>query len=174
MRYFIMAKNQKATEAHDEQAPAETFDDIGGVSKNVETKEVDLFESYPSFVPDKNWKIGRTLAGVYVSSKKVFSDKLTAGRIDKETGKMCRMLHALEDANGNRFALWGTGTLDLMFSRAVPGQYLEITLTGKADKPLKPGQSAPYLFTVKSDRDFVDADEAKAAKEVVKEVVKEG
>lgn len=141
---------------------ADTFDNIGGATSVAGVKEVDMFAELPSFVADKNWKVGRTLAGKFVSSKKIFSDKFTAGRVDAETGKVCRMRHILEDAKGNRFVIWGLGSLDVIFKRLRPQQYVELTLTGRAEKALKAGQTPPYTFTVKSNQDLIDLDDAPA------------
>lgn len=144
----------------------DTFDNIGGAAKGVQVKEVDPFENLPSFVVDKNWAKGRKICGNYVSSKLIFSDKFTAGRIDPTTGKMSRMRHILEDVTSKqRFVIWGVGSLNVIMARLDAGQYVELTFTGRADKPLKPGQSAPYTFKVASDRPLREPDAEIAAVE---------
>jgi hypothetical protein len=154
-----MAKNTANNNARGADDVQETYDDIGGAAKGVQTKEVDPFENLPAFVVDKNWSKGRTICGKYLSSKLIYSDKFTAGRIDPQTGKMCRMRHILEDVNSSkRFVVWGVGSLNVIMNRLAEGQYVELTFTGKADKPLKPGQSAPYTFKVKSDKPLRDPD----------------
>lgn len=136
----------------------DTFDGIGGVDNAAAAKEVDVFAELPSFVVDKNWKQGRTLAGKFISTKMIFSDKFTAGRIDPKTGKMCRARHILEDAKGNKFVIWGVGTLNVVMARLRPNQYVELTYIGRAEKALKAGQTPPYTFTVKSNQEMLDLD----------------
>jgi hypothetical protein len=157
-----MAKNDKAVQAAEaaDEVTQDTFEGIGGAVNTEGLKEVDLFATLPSFVADKNWVVGRILAGKWISSKKIFSDKFSAGSIDKATGKKCRMRHILEDAKGNKFVIWGLGGLDIIFKKLRPMQYVELTYTGKAAKPIKVGQSCPHEFTVKSNQDLLDLDDA--------------
>lgn len=157
-----MAKNEKPVQAATDEVQ-DTFDGIGGAVNTEGLKEVDLFATLPSFVADKNWVVGRVLAGKWVSSKKIFSDKFSAGTIDKATGKKCRMRHILEDAKGNKFVIWGLGGLDIIFKKLRPMQYVELTYTGKAAKPIKVGQSCPHEFIVKSNQDLLDLDDAPEA-----------
>lgn len=160
-----MAKEKNAAPAKDDVQ--ETYEEIGGSdTSRTNLKEQDPFENLPSFVPDKNWKVGRKLCGRVVGSKRIFSDKFQAGKM--VDGKMSRMRHILEDVKGNKFVLWGVGALDVIMSRVVPGQYIEIEFKGKAEKPLKPGQSVPYVFGIFSDTPLRDPDataEAEAAEE---------
>lgn len=149
-----MAKEKNAPVNAKDEVQA-TYDDIGG-SDNREVKAQDPFENLPSFVPDKNWKVGRKLCGRVIGSKRIFSDKFSAGKM--VDGKMSRMRHILEDVKGNKFVLWGVGALDVVMSRVAPGQYIELEFKGKADQPLKAGQSAPYVFGVFSDAPLRDPD----------------
>lgn len=149
-----MAKDKNAAAPKDEVV--DTFDNIGGSDSSRTVKEQDPFENLPSFVPDKNWKVGRKLCGRVVGSKRIFSDKFTAGKL--VNGKMSRMRHILEDTKGQKFVLWGVGALDVIMDRVVPGQYVEIEFKGRAEKPLKAGQTPPYVFGVFSDQPLRDLD----------------
>lgn len=123
---------------------------IGMVVAQRTAKEVDPFENTPTFVPGKNLAAGRVLAGLYIRTKRVFSEKLTAGKIDPKTGRRYRDLHVLEDAtSGQKFGIWSTGQLAAVLPRLSEGQYVEIEYTGLATKSLKPGQSPAHQFKVR-------------------------
>lgn len=148
-----MAKTQ---EKKTDELVQDTYENIGGSDAGRTVKEQDPFENLPSFVPDKNWKVGRKLCGRVVGSKRIFSDKFTAGKM--VNGKMSRMRHILEDKNGQKFVLWGVGALDVIMDRVVAGQYVEIEFKGRAEKPLKAGQTPPYTFGIWSDAPLRDLD----------------
>lgn len=140
-----MAKNKAAV--IDE--PVNTDIDFSGMDAESERslQEIDPLEQIPCFIPNKaGFEDGQTLSGRFLGTKRVFSDKFTAGKRDEE-GRMYRDLHTFMNTKvQKKFGIWSVGTLSMVLSRVLPGEMLRITYTGLADKPLKVGQSAPHTF----------------------------
>jgi hypothetical protein len=107
-------------------------------------------EDIHAFMPGKEGYVeGETLAGFFVETKKVVSDKLTTTKRD-ENGKKYAYLHILRDrATNAKFGIWGKGQLDGILRNAKPDQFLSITYLGLADEPLQKGQSRPHQFDVR-------------------------
>lgn len=125
--------------------------DIGAVPADLAAKltEADPMENVPTFVPGKpGLEVGATLAGAFVRTKKVYSDKLMGGKRD-ETGRKYRTLHLFRDHKGRQFGIWGVGQLDYALTRVEPGTFLAVTYNGQSGKPIRAGQSAPHSFTFK-------------------------
>jgi hypothetical protein len=142
-----MATNKKTLINEGLNVPA----DLGSVPAELATKltTADPLEQTPTFVPNKpGFEAGATLGGVYIRTKRVYSDKLMGGKRD-DAGKKYRELHILRDSKGRHFGIWGVGQLDWAFARIAPGQYIAVTYEGMVGKPLRPGQSAPHAFTFK-------------------------
>lgn len=76
-------------------------------------------------------KPGMTVAGMFVRTERLVSDKFTNSQeIDPATGKKVQYRHVLK--NGDvQYALWTTGELSLAFERLAPNTYVEITYKGK-------------------------------------------
>ncbi len=115
------------------------------LANNVKTEKVEAFDRVDvTFAPGKEGFLeGETLAGHYVESRTVVSPKLINGSRD---------LHVLRDLDGALFGIWGVGQLNSVLPRLARNQYVTITLTGKAEKALKAGQSPPYQFNIESDQ----------------------
>jgi len=141
------------TEAAPDAAPeAMDMSGFGLVAGGRTAKEVNPFENIPSFVPGKNLTAGRTLAGLYVRTKRVVSDKLTAGKRDPITGKRFRDLHILRDArSGAKFGVWSVGQLGAVVPFLKVGQYVELEYLGLAEKSIRPGQSPAHEFKIRAE-----------------------
>lgn len=125
--------------------------DLGSIPADLIAKltEADPLESVPTFVAGKpGFEAGATLAGTFVRTKRVYSDKLMGGKKD-EAGRKYRLLHLLRDHKGRQFGIWGVGQLDYAFSRVAPGTFLAVVYNGQTGKPIRAGQSAPHSFTFK-------------------------
>jgi hypothetical protein len=122
----------------------------------VEAKEVEAMrplvsvEDIPAFMPGKEgYLAGETLAGFFVETKKVVSEKLTTSKKD-ENGRKYAYLHILRDrATNAKFGIWGKGQLDGILRNAKIDQFLSIKYLGIAAEPLQKGQSAPHQFDVR-------------------------
>jgi len=124
---------------------------IGAIPAELAAKltEADPMENVPTFVPGKpGLEVGATLAGTFLRTKKVFSDKLMGGKRD-EAGRKYRTLHLFRDAANQQFGIWGVGQLDYALTRVQPGTFLAVTYNGQTGKPIRAGQSAPHSFTFK-------------------------
>lgn len=141
-----MAKTEKKQAAQDEQNPPITF---GQVDEQLSAgaEEADPFESIPTVVPGKPGfdQVGAVLAGTYVRTKRVVSDKFTAGKIDPKTGETYRLLHILRDAKGVTFGIWSVGQLGAAMRCLEEGDYVEVIYNGLGE-PLRKGQDAPHTF----------------------------
>lgn len=134
--------------------------------KDSGATKVDPFEQYPSFVPGKpGFEEGVTLAGTYQYTKRVYSDKLKAGKKDKD-GKIYRDLHVLKHESGKCFNIWSSGMLGIVMAMLAPNQYIEVKYTGLAKTPLKPGQSAPHTFEFAGIDLHLDANKLQAGEDV--------
>lgn len=125
--------------------------DIGAIPAELAAKlvEADPMENVPTFVPGKpGLEVGATLAGTFIRTKKVYSDKLMGGKKD-ELGRKYRTLHLFRDAQNRQFGIWGVGQLDYALTRVEPGTFLAVTYNGQAGKPIRAGQSVPHSFTFK-------------------------
>ena len=140
--------------------PTSTDIDFGALDQGVEQRlsEVDPLENIPCFVPGKaGFEAGKKLAGEYVGTKRVYSDKFTAGK-KEDDGRIYRDLHIFRNTVHNKkFGIWSVGTLGLVMSRIAPGQLLSVEYTGLAEKSLKPGQSAPHTFKFLGDNLNLDS-----------------
>lgn len=123
-------------------------------------RELDPMEQIPSFVPGKNLEKGQTLAGRYVGTKRVLSEKFKGGKRNAD-GKKYRDLHTLRDVkSGEKFGIWSVGALGIIFDRAraetaeQPGQYLELKYLGQDGKPIREGESPSHEFDVKSNEEL--------------------
>lgn len=124
---------------------------IGAIPAELAAKltEADPMENVPTFVPGKpGLEVGATLAGTFLRTKKVYSDKLMGGKRD-EAGRKYRTLHLFRDHAGQQFGVWGVGQLDYALTRVQPGTFLAVTYNGQTGKPIRAGQSAPHSFTFK-------------------------
>jgi hypothetical protein len=122
--------------------------DIGAVDV-AGMEDAALITNNPALVPGKNWGIGTTVGGNYLDTTRVYSDKFTAGKKDRD-GRIYRDLHNLRDANGKEFGIWSVGTLAAFFRRLPAGAKVAIKYTGLGTAPIKPGQSVPHLFEFKT------------------------
>jgi len=144
-----MSKKDKNQEPEMTNTAPRSF---GQVDKDLtaSAKEVDPFESIPTVVPGKpGFEEGETLAGKFVRTKRIYSDKFTAGKVDETTKKTYRDLHVLMDSAGTTYGIFSVGALGAAFKCLVPGDYIEVTNTGRAEKALRPGQTPPYTFSFK-------------------------
>ena len=151
-----MAKNDKKKgqeEQMEEQNPEITFGQVDEILA-AGAEEVDPFESIPTVVPGKPGfdKVGQVLAGIFVRTKRVVSDKFTAGRIDPKTGETYRLLHILRDAKGVVFGIWSVGQLGAAMKCLSEGDYIEVIFDGQAEKALRPGQTPPFMFKYRARR----------------------
>lgn len=143
---------------------------IGAIPAELAAKltEADPMENVPTFVPGKpGLESGATLAGTFLRTKKVYSDKLMGGKRD-EAGRKYRTLHLFRDAANQQFGIWGVGQLDYALTRVQPGTFLAVTYNGQTGKPIRAGQSAPHSFTFKGvnlafDYDAVEAEVVESA-----------
>jgi hypothetical protein len=139
--------------------------DIGAIPADLATKltEADPMENAPTFVPGKpGFEVNDTLAGTYVRTKRVYSDKLMGGKRD-DAGRKFRELHMFRDHKGRSFGIWGVGQLDYALSRVEPGTFLAVQYRGQIGKPIRAGQSVPHAFEFKGvnlNFDWNAADEA--------------
>lgn len=144
-------KNKKDIEPTDDIANTEEAqamaEELGRDDDNMgELKETDPFEEIPTFTPGKpGFEEGRSFAGNFCYTKRVYSEKFLAGKKDQD-GKKYRDLHVLEDKNGKKFGLWSVGQLGFMFSKVEAGQYIKVVYDGKSEAALKPGQSPSHNF----------------------------
>lgn len=158
-------QTQNVTNAKKAKAPLA----VGARDAKRVVKALDPFESIPTFMPGKegseeynslSFLKGTTVAGYYVRTKTIVSDKFEAGKTNAN-GETYRLLHILRDPSGQLFGIWGVGALDTVLPRLRQpsvlngverqGQYIEITYAGLADKPLKKGMAAPHQFEYASD-----------------------
>lgn len=125
--------------------------DLGALPADLAAKltEADPMENIPTFVPGKpGFEKGVTLAGYFVRTKRVYSEKLAAAKRD-EAGRKYRDLHILKDVKGRNLGIWGVGQLDYAMARVAANQLIAITYEGQIGKPLRAGQSVPHKFTFK-------------------------
>lgn len=126
--------------------PAIAAFDLGklGAGKKVEIAA----ELSAEFVPDKpGFEAGATLAGIFIQTKKVVSEKLTTSKRD-ENGRKYRLLHVFKDAEDNAYGIWGTGVLDALMKSVTVGKIVAVTYKGRAAEPLQKGQQPPMEFDV--------------------------
>ena len=117
-------------------------------SMKASLKVVDPTANIPCLVPGKpGFEIGKTLAGYYQRTNRIFSDKFTAGKTDAATGKNCRDQHIFKDANGLVFGIWSVGSLGYVLPKLAANTFVAITYDGVAEKALKAGQNPPHEFT---------------------------
>lgn len=141
--------------------------DLGAIPADLVAKltEADPMENAPTFVPGKpGFEVNATLAGTYVRTKRVYSEKLMGGKKD-DSGRKYRELHMFKDHKGRGFGIWGVGQLDYALSRVEPGTFLAVQYLGQTGKPLRAGQSAPHAFSFKGVNlsfDFTPAEEVAA------------
>lgn len=140
----------KTTKNYDEVTTAAPAD-LGVLPAELAAKltEADPMESIPTFVPGKpGFEAGVTLAGYYVRTKRVYSDKFAAAKKDVN-GRKYRDLHILRDVKNRNLGIWGVGQLDWAMTKLAPNQLIAITYDGQVGKPIRPGQSVPHKFTFK-------------------------
>ncbi len=156
------ATENAAAGAAPDAAPEVDMSQFGLPGQNRSVKDVNPFENIPSFVPGKNLEPGRTLAGTYLRTKRVVSDKLTAGKRDAN-GKRYRDLHILKDARtGAKFGVWSVGQLGAVIPFLKVGQYVEMEYLGLAEKSIRPGQSPAHEFKIRAEGE-VEIDQAAVA-----------
>lgn len=146
-----MAKATKNNNVTDEAA-RNIDSDIGALPVELQAKleVVDVLDSMPTFVPAKpGFEIGKTLAGYYLGTKRVISDKFTAGKTNDE-GEKYRDLHMLKDAKGRAFGIWSVGQLGFIMRRVSVGQLVAVTYEGRLEAAIKPGQQPPHNFTIQA------------------------
>lgn len=122
--------------------------DFGALPQGVKAEESALWEEIPTVVPDKpGFEQGSTLYGVYLGSRRVYSDKF-------QNSKGYRVLHTLESlapdpqtGKAQKYGIWGVGGLDAILPRLDKGTKLGIRYDGVAEKALKKGQNPPHQFT---------------------------
>lgn len=147
-----MGKKSQNTNISDE--PVRTDLNFGEIDTGLEAKltDVDPLQSIPSFVPGKpGFEEGDRLAGYYVGTKRVYSEKFTAGKREEGTGKLYRDLHILRHEKHGKFGIWSVGALNWVMPKIEPGKFIVVTYTGLGEKPLKPGQNAPHTFRFQGD-----------------------
>jgi hypothetical protein len=109
-------------------------------------KEVDPLQNLVTFVPGKpGYEAGQILAGHYVGTKRVYSEKFTAGKKDKD-GRQYRDLHILRNPKNGKFGIWSVGSLGFVMEKMAPNELISIEYVGLAEKALKPGQNPPHVF----------------------------
>ena len=129
--------------------------DVGATPHGVEFDAADPGSNMPSFVPGKNWEEGQTLAGRFIRTDRVYSNKFKAGKTDPVSKKKYRDLHVLEDMSNNiLFGIWSVGMLGNYFDQVPSEAPVSITYTGLGDKPLQEGQSCPHTFEYKLAKGF--------------------
>ena len=155
LRLSKTTENQKSMNTVMTQSD-DSISNQGGIGQvavpEFEGKAVDFdpMETFPCFVPGKNFEPGMTLKGLFQYNKKATSKKNTNWQIDPETGLPTRILHVFVDGAGREYGIWSVGGLTGMMDRMAPGSYLEIKYMGKAATSLKPGQSPPHTFEFKA------------------------
>lgn len=121
--------------------------DIGAPVSDVAFGVVDPSENAPTFVPGKNWAIGQVLAGRYLETRRIYSDKFTAGKKDAD-GRIYRDLHILADLKtGKEYGIWSVGVLANFFRQCPVLAPVKLTYNGIAKEALKKGQNPPHDFT---------------------------
>lgn len=147
-----MAKDKVKPETENEIDTEAAMAGFGEVDSELtaKAKEVDPFASIPSVVPGKpGFTEGKTLAGIYVRTRKVVSDNFAAGKVDPETGEKYRLLHVLSNRAGDKmFGIWSVGQLGAAMKCLEAGDYIEITYNG-VGQPLRKGQTGPHTFKFK-------------------------
>lgn len=145
-------QNQKAQGAANDEAEVPVTDtvqagkDVGRAPAGLKMSAANPGENMPVFVPGKNWKVGDTLTGRYISTERVYSNKFTAGKKDKD-GKIYRDLHTLEDlTDKSLFGIWSVGILGNFFNQVPLEAPVSITYKGLGEEAFKPGQSVPHTF----------------------------
>jgi hypothetical protein len=153
-------KNNKVTDEGINEAARTAPADLGALPVELAAKleVVDVLDSMPTFVPAKpGFEIGKTLAGYYVGTKKVVSDKFTAGKVDDQ-GNKYRLLHMFKDTKGRNFGIWSVGQLAFVMTRVNLNQLVAITYEGRAAESIKPGQAAPHEFTIQAEGELRNPD----------------
>jgi hypothetical protein len=150
-----LKKEQEANEARN----AETLARMAGVGEAdaqelAASNEVDPFESIPHVTPGKPGfdRIGQTLAGYFIRTKRVVNENSKAAKLDPKTGEKVRFLHILEDKRGTQFGIWGVGSLDAVMRNMRSRDFIAVTYDGVAEEALKPGQNPPHKFIYKGHR----------------------
>lgn len=151
-----MAKNKNVNVDEMENHALQPGVEIGAPDTTAAVETAELIKNNPAFVVDKNWSIGAKLAGRYLGTSRVYSEKFTAGKVETaegpNKGKKFRDLHNLVDTKGNEFGIWSVGTLGELFSRLPRNAYVVLTYTGRAEEALKPGQTPPYTFDIQIEK----------------------
>lgn len=149
-----MAKKQQSN-LQDE--PTQTDLDYGAIPQELagQLEEVDPLQNIVTFVPGKpGWTVGMKKSGVLVGTKRVFSEKFTAGKKD-ENGKKYRDLHILRHPQHGLFGIWSVGTLGYALEKPeMIGRFIVIEYTGLGEA-LKVGQSAPHTFKFLNEKNKV-------------------
>lgn len=107
----------------------------------------DPMQAIPTVVPNKEgFMKGTTLAGYYLRTDRVYSEKFTAGKREAGTGRKYRDLHVFKDAKNIIFGIWSVGTLGFALKKVQPNTFIAITYLGVADKALRQGESPAHMF----------------------------
>lgn len=111
----------------------EILKQVGKPMPGQKAETFDPMEKIPTLVVGEDLVQGQMVAGTFLTTERLVSDKFTYSReVDEETGKKVSRRHVL--LNGKtKFAIWNCGELNLIFSKIVPGQYIELTYLGKQE-----------------------------------------
>ena len=128
-------------------------------------KVVDPTAKIPCVVPNKpGFEKGTTLAGTYLRTNRIYSNKFTAGKRDENS--KYRDQHIFRDAAGNLFGIWSVGVLGYVMKKIQAGTFMAITYKGIGTKALREGQSPSHEFEIAG----VDIDAALAGNAVSDDV----
>ena len=146
-----MAKAKKDDQATDTAVNQQIPADLGAADETVmnSLQAYDPYATIPTFVPGKNFEEGMTLVGRVKHTRRVFSNKFTAGKKDKE-GNIYRDLHTLTDMKGRDFGIWSVGKLGIL-AMLPAGSLIAITYLGRDAEALKPGQAPAHNFGFKGE-----------------------
>ncbi len=109
-------------------APAEILGYAGKAQKGKRMEEFNPLETVPTLgVGDLG--VGQLICGTFVGNEVIASNKFKYAREKNEAGVPVQTRHVLEN-DGKKYAIWSVGELRLIFSKILPGQYVEITYKG--------------------------------------------
>jgi hypothetical protein len=159
------AKDKKSTKVDEQDIDLGVANDLDfSVPEEMEEllKEVVKQEDGPTFQPGKpGFEVGKTLAGFYLGTRRIYSSKFRNPKIEKGTGLKYKDRHFFKHPKAGPFGIWAVGTTAPIFSRIPTKEpkFIAMTYLGLAEKPFKEGQSRPHMFTFKGDGISIEAQE---------------
>ncbi len=123
-----------STEA-ERAVPADLLKKAGAVPQGLvgKVEEFDPMESIPTLRVGGDFAKDMVIGGYFESTEELASVKFTKSQTRNEAGVPTSFRHVLRigSPTGDRLAIWSTGELKMVFSKLLPGDFIQLTYKGK-------------------------------------------